>query len=122
MSVTLTGFKGAPTPTSPAGVDALLQSYRADNGRDAANNVLTNLRDDLRNKTGVLRLLHTTNASKDMKFKNSGAFKQLFVSGDKLKRTGEVISNILQAAGLPPHKVDAFNQYVVSRGNNGVEA
>ncbi len=123
MPVTLTGFKGgAPTPTGTVGVDALLQSFEAGNGRDAANNVLTHLRDDLRNKTGVLRLLHTTNASKNMKFKNSGAFKQLFVSGDKLKKTGEVISNILQAAGLPRHKVVEFNQYVESRGNNGVEA
>ncbi len=122
MPVTLTGFKGgAPTPTGTVGVDALLHSYKADGGR-AANNVLTALRNDLSNKTGVLRLLHTTNASKDMKFKNSGAFKQLFVSGDKLKRTGEVISNILQAAGLPRHKVDDFNQYVQRRGNNGVEA
>ena len=120
MAVTLTGFKGGATQTEPAGVDALRQAVSADKVK--ANDLLVALRDDLRNKTGVVRLLHTSDAAKDMKFQNSGALKKVFLSGEKLQRSGQVIHDLLTAAGLPPAKAREFQAYVQARGHSGVKA
>ena len=90
--------------------------------RKEAQERLLALRDDLRSKTGVVRLLHTTKANKGMKFKNAGAFKRMFLSGEKLKLSGEVIGVLLKEAGLSEDQVGKFKQYVEKRGNSGVKA
>jgi hypothetical protein len=117
MSV-ITGIKGGVNPASnQTGVDTLKGLDRA-----RADQMLTSLRDDLQEKTGVVRLLHTSSADRDLKFKNAGAFKQMFLAGDKLKRSGEVIEQLLRSAGLSEAKTKAFHAYVEKRGNSGVEA
>jgi hypothetical protein len=89
---------------------------------DKAKDILMALRDGLRNKTGVVRLLHTGSADKEMKFKNAGAFKRAFLSGDKLQRSGQVIHDLLKVAGLSSPKADQFLAYVRAQGGRGVNA
>lgn len=118
MAVTVTGFRGGINPqTHLAGHDALKQADEA-----KAKEVLASLSNDLANKSGVVRLLHTSHADKDMKFKNAGAFKRMFLSGDKLQRSGEVIHDLLKTAGLSPAKAKEFMAYVEKRGDKGVQA
>jgi len=117
MSVT-TGIRGGVNAQSSASGLQTLKSL----DRDAADALLTTLRDDLQEKTGVVRLLHTSRADKDMRFQNAGAFKRMFLSGGKLKRTGEVIHQLLQSAGLPEARANEFLRYVNQRGHSGVEA
>lgn len=90
--------------------------------REQAREHLADLRRDLQTKSGVVRLLHTTKTDKDMKFKNAGAFKRMFLSGDKLRRSGDVITDLLRNAGLSEAKVEEFGRYAANRGNKGVEA
>ena len=90
--------------------------------REQAREHLADLRRDLQTKTGVVRLLHTTKTDKDMKFKNAGAFKRMFLAGDKLKRSGDVIKDLLRNAGLSEAKVEEFGKYAAARGNKGVQA
>ena len=118
MAVTVTGFRGGVNPqTQQSGLDALKQADAA-----KAKEVLASLSNDLANKSGVVRLLHTSHADKDMKFKNAGAFKRMFLSGDKLQRSGEVIHDLLKTAGLSPAKAKEFMAYVEKRGDKGVQA
>lgn len=118
MAVTVTGFRGGVNPeTQQPGLDALKQADEA-----KAKDVLASLSNDLANKSGVVRLLHTSHADKDMKFKNAGAFKRMFLSGDKLQRSGEVIHDLLKTAGLSPAKAEEFKAYVQKRGDKGVQA
>lgn len=117
MSVT-TGIQGGVNPqTSVSGLTRLKAL-----GREEAGALLATLRDDLQEKTGVVRLLHTSRTDTEMRFQNAGAFKRMFLSGGKLKRSGEVIHRLLQSAGLPEAKANAFLRYVNQRGNSGVEA
>lgn len=117
MSV-ITGIKGGVNPlTNQTGVDTLKTLDRA-----RADQMLTSLRNDLQEKTGVVRLLHTSSADKELKFKNAGAFKRMFLTGEKLKRSGEVIEQLLRSAGLSEAKAKAFHAYVEKRGTSGVEA
>jgi serine/threonine protein kinase len=124
MSVTLTGYKGgASAPgASQVGIAGLRDAIKNDQTKVKANEILASLRNDLRTKTGVLRLLHTSDADKAMKFQNSGGFKQIFLSGAKLQRSGEVVSDLLKAAGLSDEKAKEFDQYVTERGHSGVKA
>lgn len=124
MSVTLTGYRGGANAlgASQVGIAGLQDAIKNDQSKVKANEILASLRNDLRTKTGVLRLLHTSDADKDMKFQNSGGFKQIFLSGAKLQRSGEVVSDLLKAAGLSDEKVQEFNQYVTERGHSGVKA
>jgi hypothetical protein len=117
MSVT-TGIRGGVNAQSSASGLQTLKSL----DRDAADALLSTLRDDLQEKTGVVRLLHTSRTDKDMRFQNAGAFKRMFLSGGKLKRSGEVIHQLLQSAGLPEAKANEFLRYVNQRGHSGVEA
>lgn len=118
MTLELTGYKGSQ------GLASLNQADKA-----TAHRVLRDLRDklqtpdeqdNLRTKSGVVRLLHTTK-NKDLKFKTAGAFKRIFLDGAKLKKSGEVIAQLLENAGLPEDDVNRFKQYVKERGNRGVE-
>jgi serine/threonine protein kinase len=121
MSVSLTGFsKNIDAQTQVR--EGLGQLRSA--SQEKAQGLLTQLRHDLENKTGVVRLLHTTstNNDKDMKFKNAGAFKSMFLNGDKLQQSGEVIRDLLKNAGLSDAKVNEFNTYVQARGRQGVKA
>lgn len=119
MGVELTGYSRQIDPSSglQKGLDDLKKA-----GRDEARDHLKELRRDLQTKTGVVRLLHTSKTDRDMKFKNAGAFKRMFLSGEKLKRSGDVIADLLSNAGLPPAKVTEFKSYVQARGNKGVQA
>ncbi len=103
--------------TRQSGVDTLKALDRA-----GAEQLLTSLRSDLREKTGVVRLLHTSSANQAMKFKNAGAFKRMFLSGEKLQRSGEVIAQLLRSAGLSEAKATAFEAYVQKRAESGVQA
>jgi serine/threonine protein kinase len=121
MSVSLTGFsKNIDAQTHVR--EGLGQLRNA--SPEKAQGLLTQLRHDLENKTGVVRLLHTTstNNDKDMKFKNAGAFKSVFLNGNKLQQSGEVIRDLLKNAGLSDVKVNEFNTYVQARGRQGVKA
>ena len=91
--------------------------------KDKAQGHLAQLRNDLQTKTGVVRLLHTSgNNDKDMKFKNAGAFKSIFLDGHKLQQSAEVIRDLLKNAGLSDAKVNEFDAYVQARGGQGVKA
>ena len=86
---------------------------------------LAELRRDLQTKSGVVRLLHTTKTNKDMKFKNAWGLKRIilrFSSGEKLRRSGDVIKDLLKNAGLSDAKVQEFGQYATARGDRGVQA
>jgi serine/threonine protein kinase len=121
MAVTLTGYTKAISLQTPVreGLGELRNA-----SKEKAQEHLTQLRSDLQSKTGVVRLLHTTstNANQEMEFKNAGGFKSAFLSGKKLKQSGEVIRDLLKSAGLSETKVKEFNAYVQARGGKGVKA
>ena len=85
MPVTLHGFKGAhiDPQSGLSGLDRLREKQT----KDEAKQILLSLSDNLRHKSGVVRLLHTSSADKDMKFQTAGGFKQTFLSGEKLQRS-----------------------------------
>jgi serine/threonine protein kinase len=118
MAVTLTGYHGGVNPqTQISGLQTLKGA-----GEQKAQDILLTLRGDLHSKSGVVRLMHTSKANKEMKFQNAGAFKNLFLKGDKMQRSGEVLTDLLKSAGLPPAKVREFQAYVAARGKAGVES
>jgi serine/threonine protein kinase len=118
MAVTLTGYHGGVnSQTNISGLQTLRGA-----GEQKAQGILLMLRDDLHSKSGVVRLMHTSKANKEMKFQNAGAFKNLFLKGDKMQRSGEVLTDLLRSAGLPPAKVREFQAYVAARGKAGVES
>lgn len=94
--------------------------------QDVARKMLAELRTDLQGKPGVLRLLHTSDASKAMKFQRAGGFKQFFLSSAKLKNTGEALVKLLERAGVDPGQVRDMQKYVnersqQARGRRGLE-
>lgn len=121
MAVTLNGYAKAINPQTQIreGLDQLRNA-----SKEKAQEHLTQLRSDLQSKTGVVRLLHTTStdANQEMKFKNAGGFKSMFLNGNKLKQSGQVIRDLLKSAGLSETKVKEFDAYVNARGGQGVKA
>ena len=115
---TITGIPGG---TQPGAQRTGLQKLKE---LDAASswNLLTRLGNDISNKSGVVRLLHTSNADKEMKFRTAGAFKQAFLDGGKLQTSGQVIRDLLANAGAKPQQLSAFDAYLTRRGRSGVEA
>ncbi len=118
MPIELTGYRGAAInlQTQRSGLQDLRQAEQ-----DEAHKILIRLGDGLRGRSGVVRLLHTSSANKDMKFKDAGGFKGMFLKGDKLRQSGDVVGDLLHRAGLPTAKVEEFKQYVAARGNSGVK-
>jgi hypothetical protein len=90
--------------------------------RQQARNLLARLGSDLNAKTGVVRLLHTSKVDKEMKFQTAGGFKQMFLNGGKLQRSGGVILDLLTRAEADGEQVKAFRQYLSQRGRSGAEA
>ena len=115
---TVTGLKGgAAAIGSASGVGRLNALNRKDAGE-----LLARLGNDLNNRTGVVRLLHTSKAEKDMKFQTAGGFKQMFLNGGKLERSGQVIRGLMAQANATPEQLEAFDSYLTQRGRSGVEA
>ena len=91
---TTTGLYGGTRITQQTGLDQL-RLWK----KDQAQDLLTELRSNLNNRTGVVRLLHTSKTEKQMTFKTAGGFKQIFLNGGKLqplidawqKRTGKTV-------------------------------
>jgi hypothetical protein len=83
--------------------------------------LLISLRHGLETRSGVVRLLHTSNAGKEMKFKTAGGFKQMFLSGGKLQQSGEVIRALLNNAGADELQMARFDTYLRLRGTSGVQ-
>ena len=77
----------------------------------------------LRKQNGSLRLLHTTDDSKTLKFKSAGSFKTFFLKKQKLDKTAEVVTDLLRRAGCPEEQVESFQQYANARSRQrlGVE-
>lgn len=120
MSVSLPGYANNINPQTQVreGLEQLRQT-----SKDQAQEHLAQLRSDLQTKTGVVRLLHTSGGTdKDMKFKNAGAFKSMFLDGNKLHQSAEVIRDLLKNAGLSDAKVHEFDAYVQARGGQGVKS
>lgn len=86
-----------------------------------AHGILKELHADLQGKPGVLRLLHTSSAAKDMKFQRAGDFKMLFLDKGKIERAGQALTELLKRAGLPQDQVQNFENYARTRGRRGVE-
>ncbi len=112
---TTTGLYGGTRITQQTGLDQL-RLWK----KDQAQELLTELRSNLNNRTGVVRLLHTSKTEKQMTFKTAGGFKQIFLNGGKLQRSGEVIRDLLRQAGANEEQVRNFDEYVRSRGRSGV--
>lgn len=121
MAVKLTGYSNSRQINQDSMLKQGLDNLR-NAGREKAREHLTDLRRDLQTKSGVVRLLHTTKTNKDMKFKNAWGLKRLFLSGEKLRRSGDVIKDLLKNAGLSEAKVQEFGQYATARGDRGVQA
>jgi len=118
MSLTL-NIKGAPaTASAKSGLDQLKES-----GAEDAKGILANLRGEFEGKTGVVRLMHTTKANRNMKFSDAGGFKQMFISGSKLETTGRVIAQLMERSGdFTPSEIKAFKDYASDRGERGIES
>jgi len=118
MSLTL-NIKGAPaTASAKSGLDQLKES-----GADDAKEILANLRGEFEGKTGVVRLMHTTKANRNMKFSDAGGFKQMFISGSRLETTGRVIAQLMERSGdFTPSEIEAFKDYASDRGERGIES
>ncbi len=115
---TITEFKGrAGAEGLPSGLDQLRSL-----GRQEARDLLARLGNDLNGKTGVVRLLHTSKADKEMKFQTAGGFKQMFLNGGKLERSGDVIRALLAKASEGEAQLADFDAYLSRRGRSGVEA
>ncbi len=114
---TTTGLYGGTRITQQTGLDQL-RLWK----KDQAQDLLTELRANLNNRTGVVRLLHTSKTDKEMTFKTAGGFKQIFLNGGKLQRSGEVIRDLLRQAGANAKQLESFENYVAARGRSGVEA
>ncbi len=114
---TTTGIRGGTTLNQPSGLDQL-RSLK----QDKAQQLLTELRANLNNRTGVVRLLHTSKTDKEMTFKTAGGFKQMFLNGGKLQQSGQVIKDLLRQAGANAKQLESFENYVAARGRSGVEA
>lgn len=118
MSLNLNLMGGPTTPTSLSGLDRLKQS-----SADDATQILGQLGNEFGNKSGVVRLMHTSKANRFMKFSDAGGFKQIFISGSKLQRTGEVIAQLMRQSGkFSDEQVKAFQDYAAGRGRAGIES
>ena len=118
MSLKLTLKGGPATPNALSGLDQLKHS-----SADDAAQILGQLRDEFRNKSGVVRLMHTSKANRFMKFSDAGGFKQIFISGSKLQRTGEVIAKLMEQSGkFSDDQIKAFRKYAADRGQTGIES
>lgn len=100
-----------------AGLDALKSTTQSE-----AATVLAGL-GALRKQNGSLRLLHTTDDSKTLKFKSAGSFKTFFLNKQKLSNTAQVVTDLLRRAGCPEDQVRNFQQYADARSRQrlGVE-
>ncbi len=109
---------GAQDAAPTQGLEALKQINQTH-----AQQVLLDLRDHLRNKTGVLRLLHTSKDDKEMKFKTAGSLRaRWFVDGTKLQRSGQAVRALMAQAGMSAQRVADFDKYLSDRGTQGVQA
>ena len=115
---TITAIKGGP---QAGGQPSGLQRLQELNTKEAGD-LLARLGNDLNNKTGVVRLLHTSKADKDMKFQTAGSFKQMFLDGGKLDRSGQVIRDLLARANATREQLADFDAYLGQRGRSGVQA
>jgi serine/threonine protein kinase len=118
MSLTL-HIKGGPaTEGAQSGLHRLKDSEAGD-----AKHILEQLRVKFEGKTGVVRLMHTTKANRNMKFSDAGGFKQMFISGSKLETTGRVIAQLMEGSGdFTPSEIKAFKDYASDRGERGIES
>jgi serine/threonine protein kinase len=118
MSVTLT-IKGGP------GVAGDLSGIKKLEGatEQQAVDILAQLKGDFGSKTGVVRLMHTSKADRGMKFSDAGGFKQMFIKGAKLERTGTVIAQLMENSGrFTEDEINAFKQYAGRRNTAGIES
>jgi hypothetical protein len=118
MSLTL-NIKGGPaTATAQSGLEQLKAS-----DANEAREILAQLKGDFGTKTGVVRLMHTSKADRFMKFSDAGGFKQMFISGSKLERTGAVIAQLMERSGdFTDKQIEAFKEYASNRRKAGIES
>ncbi len=116
MAVKLEGFKGVNNAENARGLDLLKNVKGSD-----AKQILNDLRADLGNKKGVVRLLHTTK-DRDLKFQNAGGFKATFVKDAKLDQSASAIRSLLMNAGMTGKALEDFDAYQNSRSGNGLES
>ncbi|MBU6191434.1 MAG: hypothetical protein KGR68_19105, partial [Betaproteobacteria bacterium] len=117
MSGFSTGVRGGVDAHAQALGVARLQALE----RQQAGDLLNGLRAHLGDRDGVLRILHTSSDTKEVKFKSAGSFKRVFISPERLGKAGEAIEHLMRQAGYSDESIEAFSAYRGARGNQGVE-
>jgi serine/threonine protein kinase len=83
---------------------------------DASLELLRGIRDQFRGQAGTLRLLHTTDSTKQLKFKSAGGFKTLFCHRSASK-AGKTVLELMKKAGVDGAEINRFEAYIRARGN-----